>query len=351
MCETTYATPSDVAGTTPREASGVAVDPIALEPVDEVRITVLIDNVFDALMAGDHRTIRSGFGIPRAPAPQFDSGITPVGLVAEHGFSALVTIRRAGRETTILFDAGLTPDGMITNADRLEVDLTAAQAVVLSHGHFDHAGGLAGLATRMGGRLPMVLHPQAWTRRRNLLPGGHHQEMPTLSRRALATEGFEVIERREPSLLADASLLVTGEVDRTTEFERGMPPAHQAWDGSGWSHDPMVIDDQAVIMHLRGRGLVVLTGCSHAGAINILRHARRLTGVDHVHALVGGLHLSGAAFEPVIGPTLAALSGLGPELISAGHCTGWRAQAALATAFPDAWVPASSGTTHRLTSA
>jgi 7,8-dihydropterin-6-yl-methyl-4-(beta-D-ribofuranosyl)aminobenzene 5'-phosphate synthase len=351
MCETAGATPSDAASTAPRQAPGDAADPITLEPVDEVRITVLIDNAFDALLRGDHRTIRTGFGSPSTPAPQFESGMTPVGLMAEHGFSALVTIQRAAHETTILFDTGLTPDGMITNADRLEVDPTAAQAVVLSHGHFDHAGGLAGLATRMSGRLPMVIHPKAWTQRRTLLPGGLHQEMPTLSKRALTAEGFEVIERREPSLLAGGSLLITGEVDRTTDFEHGMPPAHQAWDGSAWTHDPTVIDDQAVIVHLRGRGLVVLTGCSHAGAINILRHARRLTGIDHVHALVGGLHLSGPVFEPVIRPTITALSALGPELISAGHCTGWRAQAALATAFPDAWVPASSGTTHRLTSA
>ena len=113
----------------------------------------------------------------------------------------------------------------------------------------------------------------------------------------------------------------------------------------------MVADDQAAVVHLRGRGLVVLTGCGHAGAINILRHARRLTGVDQVHALIGGLHLGGVAFEPIIPPTIAALSALGPGLISAGHCTGWRAQNALAVALPDAWVPGSSGTTHHLTSA
>jgi len=104
-------------------------------------------------------------------------------------------------------------------------------------------------------------------------------ELPTLSKRALESEGFAVIGRREPSLLADGCVLITGEVDRTTEFERGMPPAHQEWTGSAWQHDPLVIDDQALVAHVRGRGLVVLTGCGHAGAINIVRHAQRLTAV------------------------------------------------------------------------
>ena len=133
-------------------------------------------------------------------------------------------------------------------------------------------------------------------------------ELPTLSKRALESEGFAVIERREPSLLADGCVLITGEVDRTTEFEHGMPPAHQQWTGSAWQHDPLVIDDQALVAHVRGRGLVVLTGCGHAGAINIVRHAQRLTAVPALHALVGGLHLSGSAFEPIIDPTVDALT-------------------------------------------
>jgi 7,8-dihydropterin-6-yl-methyl-4-(beta-D-ribofuranosyl)aminobenzene 5'-phosphate synthase len=146
----------------------------------------------------------------------------------------------------------------------------------------------------------------------------------------------------------DGSVLITGEIDRTTEFEHGMPPAHQAWNGTGWHHDPLVIDDQALVVHLRGHGLVVLTGCGHAGVINILRQAKRLTGVNRVHALIGGLHLSGPAFEPIIAPTVAELGKLAPGLIAPGHCTGWRAQHALAAAFPEAWVPSSSGTTHHL---
>jgi 7,8-dihydropterin-6-yl-methyl-4-(beta-D-ribofuranosyl)aminobenzene 5'-phosphate synthase len=318
--------------------------------VDEVQITTLIDNSFDALLVGDDRVRRVGFGVGPVPATQFEGGATTAGLLAEHGFAALVRVRRAGAEATVLFDTGLSPDGMVTNAERLGVDLSAARAVVLSHGHFDHAGGLAGLVRRRGPRaLPMVLHPRAWARRRMALPGAEPREMPTLSPRALRREGFELIERREPSLLLDGSVLITGEIDRTTEFERGMPPAHEAWDGAEWRHDPTVADDQALVVHVRGRGLLVLTGCGHAGVVNIVRHARRLTGVDRLHALVGGLHLGGPAFEPVIAPTVAELTALAPDLVVPGHCTGWRAQHALAAALPDAWVPSSSGSCYRLT--
>ncbi|WP_028926435.1 MBL fold metallo-hydrolase [Pseudonocardia acaciae] len=333
----------------PRPAPGPAVDPIALEPVDEVRITTLVDNVFDALLTGDERTRRPGFGTGVVAAPQFDGGKTTSGLLAEHGFAALVTVRRGDTETTLLFDTGLSPDAMVTNADRLGVDLSAIQAVVLSHGHFDHAGGLAGLAGRLGARrMPMVVHPGAWTRRRLAIPGQDVFDLPTLSPRALAGEGFEVIERREPSLLVDGCVLITGEVDRTTEFEHGMPPPHQAWSGTAWEHDPLVIDDQALVVHVRDRGLVVLTGCGHAGAVNIVRNAARLTGVDRLHALLGGLHLGGAAFEPIIPPTVAALADLAPDLLVPGHCTGWRAQHALAAALPHAWTQGSSGTTFSL---
>ena len=350
MCEES-ATADAVQAALPHAVAGSAVDPIALAPVDEVVITTLVDNVYDALLTSEDTITRAPITAGTAPAPQFESGRTNVGLMAEHGFSALVTVRRGDSTTSLLFDTGLSPDAMTINADRLGVDLTGVQAVVLSHGHFDHVGGLAGLAGRRGLRsLPMVVHPLVWTQRRLALPGSS-DPWPALSKRALTGEGFDVIERRQPSLLVDGSVLITGEVDRTTDFEHGMPPSHQRWTGEAWEPDPLVLDDQALVVDVRGKGLVIVTGCGHAGVINIVRHAQRLTGVPRLHALLGGLHLNGAFFAPSIGPTVEALTELAPDLLVPGHCTGWRAQHTLAAALADSWVPGSSGSRYQLTAA
>jgi 7,8-dihydropterin-6-yl-methyl-4-(beta-D-ribofuranosyl)aminobenzene 5'-phosphate synthase len=348
MCDDHQHSAAEAAWSAPRAAEGPAVDPVMLPEADEVTVTTMIDNTFDALLASSDGVTRTPMGVGRVAAPQFADGETVAGLRAEHGFSALVTVRGWNSSNTLLFDAGASPDALAVNAGRLGIDVGGLQGVVLSHGHFDHVGGLDGLA-RLRGRsgLPLTVHPAAWTRRRLELPGGRALEMPTLSRGALEREGFEVLERRQPSLLA-GGILITGEVDRVTEFERGMPPQHQAWDGHGWQHDPAVIDDQALVINVRGRGLVIVTGCGHAGVVNIIRHAMRLTGVSRLLAVIGGFHLSGPAFEPVIGPTVAALTELAPELIVPGHCTGWRAQHTLAAALPDAWVQSSVGTTYTL---
>ena len=125
-------------------------------------------------------------------------------------------------------------------------------------------------------------------------------------------------------------------------------PAHQCWSNSTWEPDPLVLDDQALVVHVRGKGLLVVTGCGHAGAVNIVRHAQRLTAVPRLHALLGGLHLSGGYFAPSIAPTVEALTAMAPVLLVPGHCTGWRAQHAFAAALPDSWVQGSSGTRYRL---
>jgi 7,8-dihydropterin-6-yl-methyl-4-(beta-D-ribofuranosyl)aminobenzene 5'-phosphate synthase len=137
-------------------------------------------------------------------------------------------------------------------------------------------------------------------------------------------------------------VLITGEVDRTTDFEQGMP-YHEAQRDGRWEPEPLIIDDQALVVHVRGRGLVVLTGCGHAGAVNIARHAMSLTGVDRLHGLLGGFHPTRPGFEPIIGPTVDALTELAPDVIVPAHCTGWRAQHRQAAALPEAFVPNAVG--------
>jgi 7,8-dihydropterin-6-yl-methyl-4-(beta-D-ribofuranosyl)aminobenzene 5'-phosphate synthase len=119
---------------------------VNLPEVDEVSVLTLVDNVFDALLPSGGAVTRPVTGTGRVPAPQFTSGQTAAGLRAEHGFSALVTVRRGEQSTTVLFDTGVSPDGLAVNAESLGLGMGDIQGVVLSHGHFDHAGGFPGLA-------------------------------------------------------------------------------------------------------------------------------------------------------------------------------------------------------------
>jgi 7,8-dihydropterin-6-yl-methyl-4-(beta-D-ribofuranosyl)aminobenzene 5'-phosphate synthase len=310
------------------------METIALEPVDGLTITTLVDNVTDALLLDD--------GPAKRPPFTTEAMLDP--LRAEHGFSALVTVTQGERTTRVLFDAGVSPDGMIENMRRLGLSPGDIDIVVLSHGHWDHTMGMGGLIGALGrANLPVLIHPEFWNRRRVALPGREPTELPATSRGALEGAGFEVVERQQPSFLLGGSLLVTGEVDRTTGFETGFP-GHEAMRDGHWQPDPLILDDQALVANVRGRGLVVLTGCGHSGIVNILRYVRTLTGEPHLHAVIGGFHLNGPRFEPLIPPTCDALAELAPDHLVPCHCTGWRAIHALAARFPDAFIQNSVGT-------
>ncbi|GIJ50668.1 MBL fold metallo-hydrolase [Virgisporangium aliadipatigenens] len=323
---------------------------VTLSPVDGVTVTTLVDNSADVLMPDEGLVRRWGLAGTAGPMPVVPNGMAIGGasvdfLRAEHGYSALVEVQTDGRRRRVLFDTGITTDGLIGNLDRLDLDPATFEAIVFSHGHFDHVMGLDGLARRMGrSGLPVLLHPDFWTRRRIAGPDGVF-DLPSPSRAAIEGAGFVVIEDRKPSFLLDGMLLVTGEVERVTPFETGMPAEHEAWRGDRWEHDPLVHEDQAVVLNVRDKGLVILTGCGHAGIVNIVRHAKRLTGIEHVHAVLGGLHLRGGKAVPA---TVAALATEALSVLVPAHCTSWSAQHALAAGLPEAFRPNAVGSQFAL---
>ena len=308
---------------------------VALTPVDGVEVTVVMDNAIDILAAPTERASRQPWRYDWNEGDQ---------LRAEHGYSLSVSIHRNGRTERILYDAGLTKDSTIHNLDVLGLDPRDYRAVVLSHGHADHHGGLEGLFGRVRESMPLVVHPHAWRERKDVFPTGEEIRMPPPSHNDLDREGWQDVDERGPSLLLGDSVLDTGQIDRTTAFEKGFP-LQQTKTESGWEPDTWIWDDQAIAVHVRGRGLVILSSCSHSGVINILHHVQRVTGIDKIHGFVGGLHLTGGLFESIIPETIGELVALSPDVIVPGHCTGWRATHQVVQALPDAYAASNVGTT------
>lgn len=234
------------------------------------------------------------------------------------------------------------------NIDALDINLADVQAIILSHGHPDHAMGLPGVVERLGTRnLPLVLHPDAYLERKLVLPNGDEIGVPAPKVADFRRENIEVIEDVAPSMLVDGMILVSGEVDRTTSFEKGFP-IHYARRFDSWEPDPLIMDDQCAIINVRDEDLVIITGCGHSGIINTIRNPQSITGIQRIYAVIGGFHLTGPLFEPIIPATIAELRKFRPRYLMPGHCTGWSATHQIARAMPDAFIPNSVGTTLHL---
>ncbi len=305
-----------------------------MREVDSVEITTLVDNTVDALL-------ESGDNVKRAPRVRDGAPAPP--LLAEHGFSAVIRVADGDEAHTILLDAGFSETTMLINADRLGTDFTEVEAVVISHGHVDHIKALMPALERLRAGTPIVIHPHAFRPRIIKIPGGAQVRMTPLDPAALEGAGARIVREEGPSSVADGMILVTGQIPRTTEFEFGFPVQYAVVDGVE-QHDPLTPDDQALVAAVRGKGLVIISGCAHAGIINTVNYARELTGVEKVHAVVGGFHLAGPLYESIIDPTVAAIERIAPDFLLPTHCTGYKAVHEFARRMPDAFIQNSVGT-------
>ncbi|MGC9324807.1 MAG: MBL fold metallo-hydrolase [Desulfomonilia bacterium] len=309
-----------------------------LNEVDKVEILTLQDNYID-ITAMDNTDV-----ISRA-APLEGMEIKK-SILAEHGFSALVTVTTGEKKHSVLFDFGFSEDGAARNAAALGADLGSVEAMALSHGHSDHTGALqkfVGMLPKDPGSIEFVVHPSAFAKPRYLK---FSEELkvyfPEFSRDTVNSLGLKLVETEDPYPLLGGDVLFLGQVPRDTEFEKGFPIAHFVVQGQEkW--DP-IEDDTALVVNVKGKGLVVLTGCAHAGIVNTVRRAISVTGVDKVFAVMGGFHLSGPFFEPIIDQTTEELKKMDPEYVIPTHCTGRKAILHMEKEMPQQFILNMSGT-------
>jgi 7,8-dihydropterin-6-yl-methyl-4-(beta-D-ribofuranosyl)aminobenzene 5'-phosphate synthase len=306
-----------------------------LPAVDRVVVTTVIDNYIDSLRR-DEKVARR-FGHARArKMPD---------LRAEHGLGHLVEITREGRTARLAFDFGFSPDGYTHNARELGIDPASVDVLVLSHGHQDHFGGLLGWlrANRRMMKRDLVFygHADHYHPRWNQPPGGAPVYIGKLDAFAIERWDVRLEEVRQPTLLPEGAML-SGEMHETESFEP--IPSSLRIERDGQLAQDTFMGEQTLIVNVRGRGLVVVTSCSHRGIVGICRHAMRAAGVDRIHAVVGGFHLSGLD-EARITRVVDSLRGFGVDWIVPQHCTGLEAIVSFATRMPAEVVFASTGST------
>ncbi len=311
-----------------------------LEEVERIEIVVLDDNFLDPLLPSWEE------GRPEVLRPPLvrEGGIPKSFLLADGGFSLLVRIFGGGEAHSFLFDAGWSEDVVLRNAAWLGVDLREIEAVILSHGHMDHFGGLKELARALGG-FKLFAHPDAFRKRWIDLPEGRAM-LPQLRREELEESGVRIEEVEGPRLLAGGKLLVLGPVERTTDFEGGLPGAYIEREGR--LEPDLILDDQGIAVNLKGRGLFVITGCAHSGVVNTILHARKVTGVKEIYGVMGGFHLTGRGWKEAARRTIEELSKLNPQVVIPAHCTSWGAVKLFSESFGRSFILSSAGTAFRL---
>lgn len=248
-------------------------------------------------------------------------------LQAEHGLSLLLSRGpdnapggSAPGGPRYLLDTGQTAGVLLSNAEKLGIDLGALTGILLSHGHYDHTGGLAGLLGLIPGEVPVYAHPEAFGVKLNSRPELHDIGSP-VSRFEVEEYGGRV-ELLSGARHLEEDLIVTGEVPRVHGFEKEASAGFKTRVGGVVVDDP-IPDDLSIVVVAPGEGIFLICGCCHAGLLNTLDYALSISGESRVIGILGGLHTIGAS-EGRLEKTIARLKSLDLEWVAPLHCAGVR---------------------------
>lgn len=318
-----------------------------LMQADRLDIQVLVDNVTDSLSSTPPFVTREWVTLQRRGMRLTTGGAL---CCANHGLSLVITAHGPNGARTMLFDGGPVDYAVERNGVRLGIDFGAIDAAMLSHGHWDHAGGIPRALTMIraanGAKdVPLYLHPGMFDER-----GGKQSDGGVLpqdrvpSPRQWRDFGADPVVTNAALTCLDDLFYISGEIPRITPYEKGLVgQVRRIADDAPWEPDPLLVDERFLAVHVRDKGLVVFSACSHAGIVNVLHHARAAFPGVELHAVMGGFHLSGPT-EAIIPDTVRDMGGFGLNLIIPAHCTGWRAVNALERAFGETVVvPAAVG--------
>jgi len=320
---------------------------LEIAEADGLEIISLVDNSVDFLSSINKREVQS---FRQWTKKRYGEGWARTHTqlpFAEHGFSVLIRVLHGRKTVSVLFDTGISADGVVENAKRMGLELSEVEYIVLSHGHYDHFGGLLSvLKTINKTNLPLIVHEDMFKTRGTANSDGTIRVYPEFPAKEQLSS-VQVIKTKQPYLIADDTILITGEILRETSFEKGFLQ-HRALINGAWQSDPLILDDRAIVFNVKGKGLVVISGCAHAGIINTILNAQRISGIRDIYAVGGGFHLSGKENENRIESTVREMKRLSPKLVVPSHCTGWKGMFAIAEAMPAAFVWNSVGTLYRI---